>query len=153
MAELDKRVWNNSSLTKGTKMHVYQACVMSTLLYSKEAWTTYICHMKKLTASTWDASDAWPYPQRHAVQGAGRGVSPSWTSTPTLQRCLQRRLKNNRYRRHQLGKLIWWSPSLEPCSQKGCAEGRREEKWVPCRQESKKNGETQRSPASLTLHL
>ena len=28
-------------LTQMTKLHVYQACVLSTLLYSSEAWTTY----------------------------------------------------------------------------------------------------------------
>ena len=35
MARLAKRVWGN------TKMKVYQACVLSTLLYGSEAWTLY----------------------------------------------------------------------------------------------------------------
>ena len=41
MARLATRVWNNSMLTTNTKMKVYQACVLSTLLYSSETWTLY----------------------------------------------------------------------------------------------------------------
>ncbi|KAK4327285.1 hypothetical protein Pmani_002226 [Petrolisthes manimaculis] len=33
MARLASRVWDNSMLTTNTKMKVYQACVLSTLLY------------------------------------------------------------------------------------------------------------------------
>ena len=38
---MTKRVWENRLLTEDTKMRVYQACVLSTLLYGSEAWTTY----------------------------------------------------------------------------------------------------------------
>ena len=41
MARLTKKVWNNSSLIEKTRLHVYQACVLSTLLYGSESWTTY----------------------------------------------------------------------------------------------------------------
>ena len=41
MARLTKRVWSNTMLTTNTKMRVYQACVLSTLLYSCESWTLY----------------------------------------------------------------------------------------------------------------
>ena len=41
MARLEKRVWDNSMLTICTKMKVYQACVLSTLLYGSETWTLY----------------------------------------------------------------------------------------------------------------
>ena len=41
LARLGKRVWDNSMLTIGTKMKVYQACVLSTLLYGSESWTLY----------------------------------------------------------------------------------------------------------------
>lgn len=41
MARLTKRVWENDMLTVKTKMKVYQACVLSTLLYGSEAWTLY----------------------------------------------------------------------------------------------------------------
>ena len=34
MAKLTKRVWENRLLTENTKMRVYQACVLSTLLYT-----------------------------------------------------------------------------------------------------------------------
>ena len=40
---LAKRVWENSMLTINTKMKVYQACVLSMLLYGSEAWTLYSC--------------------------------------------------------------------------------------------------------------
>lgn len=43
-----KRVWNNPSLSPKTKLCEYQACVLSTLLYSSEAWTTYARHDRKL---------------------------------------------------------------------------------------------------------
>ena len=41
MGKLQKRVWDNPHLTLNTKIKVYQACVLSTLLYSSECWTTY----------------------------------------------------------------------------------------------------------------
>ena len=41
MGKLNKRVWGNNQLTENTKLKVYQACVLSTLLYSSESWTTY----------------------------------------------------------------------------------------------------------------
>ena len=41
LARLSKRVWENKKLTTATKMKVYQACVLSTLLYGSESWTTY----------------------------------------------------------------------------------------------------------------
>ena len=49
MAKLNQRVWNNS-LTEKTRIHVYQACVLSTLLYGSESWTTYARHEKKLNS-------------------------------------------------------------------------------------------------------
>ena len=36
MAMLNSRVWNDSKLTENTKPRVYQACVLSSLLYSSE---------------------------------------------------------------------------------------------------------------------
>ena len=50
MARLKQRVWNNPSLAMKTKMHVYQACVLSILLYSNEAWTTYASQERKLNS-------------------------------------------------------------------------------------------------------
>ncbi|XP_071479893.1 uncharacterized protein, partial [Diadema antillarum] len=48
MAKLNRRVWNNSQLTKNTKLCVYQACVLSTLLYGSESWATYAGQEKRL---------------------------------------------------------------------------------------------------------
>ena len=42
MAKLNSRVWNrNGKLTENTKLRFYQACVLSSLLYSSETRTTY----------------------------------------------------------------------------------------------------------------
>ena len=41
LARLTNRVWTNPKLTRRTKMTVYRACVISTLLYASETWTTY----------------------------------------------------------------------------------------------------------------
>ena len=41
MSKLSKRVWENHQLTLNTKHKVYQASVLSTLLYGSESWTTY----------------------------------------------------------------------------------------------------------------
>ena len=57
MAKLSQRVWNNSSLTEKTRIHVHQACVLSTLLYSSESWTTYARHRKSSTAFTKGGQD------------------------------------------------------------------------------------------------
>ena len=40
MSKLSKRVWDNNQLTQNTKIKVYLACVLSTLLYSRESWST-----------------------------------------------------------------------------------------------------------------
>ena len=50
MARLTKRVWSNTMLTTNTKMRVYQACVLSTLLYSCESWTLYTRQELRLNA-------------------------------------------------------------------------------------------------------
>ncbi len=41
MAGLAKRVWDNIILALSTKMRVYQAWVLSTLLCDSETWTQY----------------------------------------------------------------------------------------------------------------
>ena len=41
MSKLNNRVWSNKNLTLQTKIKVYQACVLSTLPYGSETWTTY----------------------------------------------------------------------------------------------------------------
>jgi len=50
MARLSKRVWENSMLTIKTKMRVYQACVLSTLLYGSETWALYARQESRLNA-------------------------------------------------------------------------------------------------------
>ena len=47
-ARLTERVWENSKLTINTKIAVYKACVLSTLLYGSESWTLYSHQQNKL---------------------------------------------------------------------------------------------------------
>ena len=48
MSKLSKRVWDNRLLTLHTKTRIYQACVLSTLLYGSESWTTYMRQERRL---------------------------------------------------------------------------------------------------------
>ena len=48
LAHLTSRVWTNPKLTVKTKMAVYNACILSTLLYGSEIWTMYACQEKRL---------------------------------------------------------------------------------------------------------
>ena len=41
ISELNIKVRNNSKLTENTKLRVYEACVLSSLLHGSETWTTY----------------------------------------------------------------------------------------------------------------
>ena len=50
MAKLNKRVWQNISLTMYTKRKVYQACVTGILLYGSETWTPYARQEAKLNS-------------------------------------------------------------------------------------------------------
>ena len=50
MVKMNQRVWNNSRRTEKTRLHVYQACVPSTLLYGSETWTTCARQEKKLNS-------------------------------------------------------------------------------------------------------
>lgn len=49
MARLNKCMWSNRKLTVNT-IHICQACILNTLLYSSESWTTYASQER--TAST-----------------------------------------------------------------------------------------------------
>ena len=42
ISRISKRMWENSMLTEKTKVRLYQASVLNTLLYGSEAWTTYV---------------------------------------------------------------------------------------------------------------
>ena len=45
---LYKRVWNNKHLKTQTKIRVYRAVVLTTLLYGSETWVTYRSHIRLL---------------------------------------------------------------------------------------------------------
>ena len=48
LTHLTSRVWTNPKLTMKMKMAVYNACILSTLLYGSETWTTYTHQEKRL---------------------------------------------------------------------------------------------------------
>lgn len=48
MAKLSARVWENKKLTTQTKVAVYRTCIVSTLLFGSESWTTYASQEKRL---------------------------------------------------------------------------------------------------------
>jgi len=50
LSRLTKRVWESKKLTVKTKMAVYNACVVSTLLYGSETWTTYASQERRLNS-------------------------------------------------------------------------------------------------------
>lgn len=50
LGQLTTRVWVNPKLTTQTKMAVYKACIVSTLLYGSESWTTYAMQEQKLNS-------------------------------------------------------------------------------------------------------
>lgn len=55
--KLTVRVWGNGKLTVYTKIQVFRACAISTLLYGSETWTLY-SHYKK---EDWDRKLAYCY--------------------------------------------------------------------------------------------
>ena len=50
LARLTSRVWTNPKLTVKTKMVVHNACVVITLMYDSETWTTYARQEKRLNS-------------------------------------------------------------------------------------------------------
>ena len=46
--KLESRVWKNRKLHLKTKMAVYNACILSSLLYGAETWITYAHQLKRL---------------------------------------------------------------------------------------------------------
>lgn len=48
--KLEKRVWKNKHLSTGTKIRVYEACVVSVLLYGSASWTTYRRQENRISA-------------------------------------------------------------------------------------------------------
>ena len=44
--KLEKRLWSDTGVTFKTKVTVYQTCVLTAILYSSEAYTTYHRHLK-----------------------------------------------------------------------------------------------------------
>ena len=50
LGRLTTRVWENPKLTITTKMAVYSACIISTLLYGSETWTTYARQERELNS-------------------------------------------------------------------------------------------------------
>ena len=47
-AKLESRLWSRSDIKVTTKVELYQACVLTTLLYGCGTWTTYRRHIQRL---------------------------------------------------------------------------------------------------------
>ena len=50
LARLKARVWTSPKMSMKTKMAVYNACVISTLLYGSDTWTTYAGQERRLNS-------------------------------------------------------------------------------------------------------
>jgi hypothetical protein len=50
MNRLTKRVWDNKNVTIKTKIIVYKSCVLSTLIYCSETWSTYMYQERRLNS-------------------------------------------------------------------------------------------------------
>ncbi|KAL7859606.1 hypothetical protein SRHO_G00147530 [Serrasalmus rhombeus] len=50
LGRLTTCIWENPKLTTSTKMAVYNTCIISTLLYGSESWTTYAKQEQKLNS-------------------------------------------------------------------------------------------------------
>ena len=48
IGNLNKRLWNKHGITTATKVKVYKAVVITTVLYGCETWTLYRRHIKQL---------------------------------------------------------------------------------------------------------
>ena len=47
---LQKQAWKNNRLSTKVKIHIYETCVLSLLLYCSETWTTYARNIKRLNS-------------------------------------------------------------------------------------------------------
>ena len=74
LARLTTRVWTNPKLTRRMKMAVYSTCVISTLLYASETWTTYAKQERRL--NTFHMRSLRHILARQSDQR--RGPVPSW---------------------------------------------------------------------------
>ena len=64
-----KRVWDNTILIISTKIKVYQACVLSTILYGSETWTPYSRQDRRLNTFQHLASEGfWVSPCKTVSQ-------------------------------------------------------------------------------------
>ena len=62
MSKLNSKVWSNNNLRENTKLRVYQACVLSTLLYSSISWQDRVTNTEVLECahSSRDVCDGSP---------------------------------------------------------------------------------------------
>ena len=92
MARLSTRVWDNTMLTTNTKMKVYQARVLSTLLYSRRILGRRILgspgkttSQTKKSSSTRECRVFLPFSLINAC--AGLAISGAWRMAEFLRTC------------------------------------------------------------------
>ena len=95
-------VWKNCRLSINTKVTVYNACFVSTLLYGSECWTTYAAQEHRLNV----------FHMRSLRKLLGISWMSSTPNTAVLSRCglptMFTRLRQCRLRR--MGQIRWKNP-------------------------------------------
>ena len=73
MTRLTKKAWSNSKLTEHTKIQIYRACIVSTLLYGSESWTLRARQERKMffTRATSDITWQDKVPNNTVLERAG----------------------------------------------------------------------------------
>ena len=127
LARLTSRVWTNPKLTMKTKMVVYNACVVSTLMYGSETWTTSARQEKRLNSFH-------PRSTRHIP---GISWQDRVSNTEVLSRAnlpsmftLLRQCRLHP-KRHSLWRVGIWKEIQRPptAALQGCLQERHESTW------------------------
>jgi len=92
-ARLTERVWQNKKLTINTRIAVYRACVLSTLLYGSEYWTLYAHQKNRLNT--------------FHMKNLRRILNISWDDYVTNNEVLQRAGIDSLHTIHQQRRLRW----------------------------------------------
>ena len=100
MSRLTKRVWTNGKLTEHTKIQVYRACALSTLLYGNELWTL---RARRALGRACGTHGGRQDPQGSPLRYAGRRQTPDSQTPIAIQKRLQKRLEGHGCRPHQVG--------------------------------------------------
>ena len=82
LSTLTKHAWSNNKLSDHTKVNVYRACVISTLLYGSKSWTMRAHQEKRLNVFHMRCVRCilgirWPHSKRPFIWQTGNRVRPT----------------------------------------------------------------------------